>query len=80
MAKEIKSIKIAPDIEEITIEGDVMHTDFAGGITYTAEGMGLMYKDTFLKCAFQEAIALASKRWILEQCLNDYLHLNGKIS
>jgi hypothetical protein len=72
-------IKIAPDLDEIFVEGNVMRTDFASGITYTAEGLD-NYKPEYLKEVFQTAIAMAGKRWILEDCLNNFLHLEGKIS
>ena len=35
----METIKIAPDLDEIFVEGNVMRTDFASGITYTAEGL-----------------------------------------
>lgn len=73
-----KAIQIAPYSNEITIDGNTMHTDFAGGITYTAEGLD-QYEHESLKECFSTAIALCSKRWQLEQVLNETLKLNGKI-
>lgn len=77
--KTIKTIKIAPDLEEIFVEGNLMRTDFAGGITYTADGLQ-NYKEDYLKSVFQCAIGFAGKRWVLEQALNNHLGLNGKLN
>lgn len=75
----MERIKIAPDLDEIFVEGNVMRTDFASGITYTAEGLD-NYKPEYLKEVFRAAIAIAGKHWILEDYLNNFLHLEGKIS
>lgn len=77
----MKTIKIAPSLEEITLsaDGTQLQTDFAGGITYTAPGMSV-YKEDYLKESFQAAIAMAGKRWVLEEVLNKHFHLNGKIN
>lgn len=74
----MKTIKIAPDLDEIFVEGNTVKTDFAGGITYQAEGLQ-HYKEDYLKQVFQYAIGFASNRWQLEQSLDNCLHLNGKI-
>lgn len=75
----MKTIKIAPDLDEIIVEANVMRTDFAGGVTYEADGLN-KYDERFLKESFQAAIAMAGKRWVLEQVLNAHFHLDGKIS
>lgn len=74
----MKTIKIAPDLDEIFVEGNTIKTDFAGGITYQAEGLQ-HYKEDYLKQVFQCAIGFASRRLQLEQALDNCLHLNGKI-
>lgn len=74
----MKTIQIAPRMDEIQVQGNEIRTDFAGGVTYTAEGLR-KYRDEYLKDAFRQAIALCSKRWQIEQLLNDFLHLEGKI-
>lgn len=72
-------IKIAPDIHEIKVRGNKVHTDFAGGITYQAEGLQ-NYKAKYVKECFQAAIALSSKRHQIEWTMNEHLKLQGKIS
>lgn len=72
------TIKIAPNLDEILVEGNTIKTDFAGGITYQAEGLQ-HYKEDYLKQVFQCAIGFASRRLQLEQSLDNHLHLNGKI-
>ena len=74
----MKTIKIAPNLDEIFVEGNTIKTDFAGGIAYQAEGLQ-HYKEDYLKQVFQCAIGFASTRWQLEQALDNFLHLNGKI-
>lgn len=73
-----KTIQIAPYSNEITIDGNTMHTDFAGGITYTAEGLD-QYEQESLKECFSAAIAMTSRPWQLERLLNETLELNGKV-
>ena len=73
------TIQIAPYANEISVSGNTIHTDFAGGITYTAEGLD-QYEENSLKSCFSTAIALSSKRWQLERLFNETLKLNGKIS
>lgn len=75
----VRTIQIAPYANEIVINGNTMHTDFAGGITYTAEGLD-QYEHESLKKCFSAAIAMTSRPWQLERLLNDTLKLNGKIS
>ena len=72
------SIQIAPDMNEIKVRGNKVHTDFAGGITYQAEGLQ-NYKAKYVKECFQTAIALSSKRHQLEWTMNEHLKLQGKI-
>lgn len=73
-----KTIQIAPYDHEIKVEGDVVSTEFAGGIKYTAKGLS-QYEESEIKRCFSIAIAMASKRWHLEQMLNECFELNGKI-
>lgn len=73
-----KSIQIAPYADEISVSGNEMRTDFAGGIVYRAEGLN-RYEENSLKECFSMAIALCSKRWQLEELLNRHLQLKGVI-
>lgn len=73
-----KTIQIAPYDHEIKVEGDVVSTEFAGGIKYTAKGLS-EYDENDIKKCFSTAIAMASKRWQLEMMLNECFKLNGKI-
>lgn len=75
----VTTIQIAPYANEIEVNGNTMHTSFAGVITYTAEGLD-QYEENSLKDCFSTAIALSSNRWQLERLLNETLKLNGKIS
>ena len=72
------TIQIAPYDHEIKVEGDVVSTEFAGGIKYTAKGLSQYRVEDIKKC-FSTAIAMASKRWQLEMMLNECFELNGKI-
>ena len=74
----METIKIAPSHDEVIIEGNEVRTDFAGGIVYRAEGLG-KFKDEYIKASFCTAIALASKKWQLEDILNSHFCLNGEI-
>ena len=65
-------------MEEIVVTDNSISTTFQGGITYTADGLN-KYKENYLKQCFATAIAFASKRWQLEEMLNNHLNLNGKI-
>lgn len=71
-----RTIKIAPGNDEMIVEGNTISTTFAGGIKYKAEGLQ-NYNEDFIKGAFATAIALACKRWQLEEMLNNALHLDG---
>lgn len=73
-----KTIQIAPYDHEIKVEGDVVSTEFAGGIKYTAKGLSQFEVEKIKRC-FSMAIAMASKRWQLEMMLNECFKLNGKI-
>lgn len=64
----IETIKIAPDLEEINVDGCVIATDFNGmHIQYTCERK---WEPNSLKKCFQTAIALSSKIWQLENLMN----------
>lgn len=79
MAEVVYStVQIAPYDDEITISGNTVSTEFAGGIKYTAKGLEL-FKEEVVKSAFSVAIAMASKRWELEEFLNEYFRLDGKV-
>lgn len=73
-----RTIQIAPYDDEITISGNTVSTEFAGGIKYIAEGLD-RFKEEVVKRAFSTAIAIASKRWHLEEMLNEYFKLDGKV-
>lgn len=72
------SVKIAPTCDEIIIAGDTVSTEFAGGISYTAEGLSL-FKEDIVKQAFSTAIALASRPWQIEDSLNSFFRLKGSV-
>ena len=77
-----KTIKIAPDLDEITIDDEKIHTDWNGGITYSGPIKKLreIFQDSWIIKQFQTAIALTSKVWQAERLLNDYFKIEGKIS
>lgn len=77
--KNAQKIRIAPAMAEIRVGANTISTDFAGGITYTAEGID-KYKEDYLKECFAWGVALCSKRWQLEDLLNAHFNLNGRIS
>lgn len=74
----VKTIKIAPDSDEITIIKNEMYTDFGGGIRYIARGLN-KYTEEYLKWIFGSCIAMCSKRWQIEECLNRELGLKGRV-
>lgn len=74
----MKTIKIAPDASEVTVEGNEVRTDFAGGIVYRAEGL-CNYKPEYVIECFQQAIAICGKRWIMQDLLNRHFHLDGVV-
>ena len=76
----MKTIKIAPDLDEITIDDEKIHTDWNGGITYKADLSAIRnaYKDDWLKSQFQQAIALVSKpvrKFLAVRCFTQNLRL-----
>ena len=71
-------IKIAPSTDEIRLSGDEVSTDFPCKIIYRAEGLS-KFKDNYVIEAFKTAIALASRKWQLERCLNDFFGLKGVV-
>ena len=74
----MKTIQIAPNAEQIVVTETAIHTNWNGGITYTAEGLD-RYKADYLRECFSTAIALCPKRWQVEDILNRHLGLAGKI-
>lgn len=74
-------IKIAPDLNEVEVADDSIHTDWNGGITYKASLADIRKKhgDEYLKQSFSTAIALCSKAWQVEQVLNRYFRKRGHI-
>lgn len=78
----MKSIKIAPSIDEIVVTDTEISTDWNGGNKYSGEIAELrkIYKDDWMKKQFATAIAFTSHPWQLERLLNDYFGINGKIS
>ena len=77
-----QDIKIAPDLNEVEVADDSIHTDWNGGITYKASLADIrkMHGDEYLKQSFSTAIALCSKSWQVEQVLNRHFHKRGHIS
>lgn len=76
-----KDIKIAPDMNEVEVADDSIHTDWNGGITYKAKLADIRKKhgDEYLKQSFSTAIALCSKPWQVEQVLNRHFRKQGHI-
>lgn len=76
-----KDIKIAPDLNEVEVADDSIHTDWNGGITYKAKLADIRkkYGDKYLKESFSTAIALCSKIWQVEQVLNRHFRKQGHI-
>lgn len=74
----MKTIQIAPYLDEIEVGADYIRTDWNGGIRYEAQGLD-RYKEEYLKECFSTAIALSGRRWQLEAVLNDHLGLNGVV-
>ena len=76
-----KDIKIAPDLNEVEVADDSIHTDWNGGITYKASLADIRKKhgDEYLKQSFSTAIALCSKLWQVEQVLNRHFCKRGHI-
>lgn len=74
-------IKIAPELNEVEVADDSIHTDWNGGITYKASLADIRkkYGDEYLKQSFSTAIALCSKLWQVEQVLNRHFHKQGHI-
>lgn len=77
----MKTVKIAPDKNEITITDSSMSTKWNGGITYEANLAEIRKKlgDEWLKATFQQAIGFSSKPWQLERTLNEFLNIKGKV-
>lgn len=76
------TIKIAPDLDEIKLDDEKIHTDWNGGITYSGPigKLRKIFQDSWIIKQFQTAIALCSKYWQVERLLNDYFKIKGKIS
>ena len=74
----MKTIKIAPDVNECTVSGNEVRTDFAGGVVYRAEGL-CNYKPEYVIECFRTAIAMCGKRWVMQDLLNTHLHLDGVV-
>ena len=76
-----KDIKIAPDLNEVEVADDSIHTDWNGGITYKAKLADIRKKhgDEYLKQSFSTAIALCSEPWQVEQVLNRHFLKQGHI-
>ena len=76
-----KDIKIAPELDEVEVADDSIHTDWNGGIIYKAKLADIRkkYGDEYLKQSFSTAIALCSKLWQVEQVLNRHFRKRGHI-
>ena len=75
---EVKTIKIAPNLDEIEVGANYVSTEWNGGIRYEAEGLD-QYEEESLKQCFSAAIAMSSKPWQLERMLNECLGLKGVV-
>ena len=75
----MKTIKIAPNSDEVEVTENSISTKFAGGITYTADGL-CNFKEDYLKEVFSSAIAMSSKIWQIGFLLDKTLNLKGNIS
>ena len=75
-------IKIAPDLEEITVTDTCIYTRWNGGICYKArlKPIRQFQGDEWLKECFRAAIALGSKSWQVEQLLNRHFKKRGHLS
>ena len=74
----MKTIKIAPNLDEIEVGANYVSTEWNGGIRYEAEGLD-QYEEESLKQCFSTAIAMSSKPWQLERMLNECLGLKGVV-
>ena len=75
---KVKTIKIAPDVNECTVSGDEVRTDFNGGVVYRAEGLS-KFKEEYIIESFRTAIAMCGKRWVMQDLLNKHFGLNGVV-
>ena len=74
----MKTIKIAPNLDEIEVGANYISTEWNGGIRYEAEGLD-QYEEEYLKQCFSTVIAMSGRRWHLEVMLNDHLGLKGVV-
>lgn len=74
-------MQMAPELDEVEVTDDSIHTEWNGGITYKAKLSDIRkkYGDKYLKESFSTAIALCSKLWQVEQVLNRHFRKQGHI-
>lgn len=77
----MKTIKIAPDLSEITLNKNIVSTDFNGlHIEYIMPAKEyLSHNPGEVKKALQTAIALSSKTWQIMDAMNGYFKWNGRL-
>ena len=75
------TMQMAPELDEVEVTDDSIHTEWNGGITYKAKLSDIRKKhgDKYLKKSFSTAIALCSKLWQVEQVLNRHFRKQGHI-
>lgn len=75
------TMQMAPELDEVEVTDDSIHTEWNGGITYKAKLSDIRKKlgDKYLKESFSTAIALCSKLWQVEQVLNRHFRKQGHI-
>lgn len=75
--EEITTIKIAPDMDEIIVDGNNVRTEFNGmDIRFSLHEN--IYKDGYLKQCLQQGIALVSKTYQLKELLKNHFGNNFK--
>ena len=78
----MKTITIAPRMEEINVSDSAISTRWNGGIFYKGNIARLRtrFSDEELKKYFQTAIGFSSKPWQLEDLLNGFFKIKAKVS
>lgn len=78
----METIEIAPKFDTVQIDSKHIWVEWHGlKITYTLPARKAFTEDLYstYKRAFVEGIALASKWWQLEDCLNRYFNVKGRL-
>lgn len=76
----MKTIKIAPDLDEITVSGNVVSTEFNGmKLEYVMAVPEIAEEDIEpIKECMQAAIGIASKAWQIAWGLGQCIQVDGK--